>query len=269
MVSDRPCPVDGCEQLLTGRDERICPGCLARARLDLRDVPRVLRQLDDTAAGLGSSWREPGAGAAGESDHVPVSDYLMEVRLALITVLRGWVRVLDEERPARPESTRLRALLLSTPQGQASLLHAAITGHEAWAPDLASQLHAAIAQVQQACDRPSVRVFAGTCTCGEELTAHPESRTIACRQCGARWDVAASRAAMVEAAHDLSATAAVIERTLGPGVVTAAMIRGWKHRGALEVAYLDDAGRPCYRLADVFRLAREGAPPRTQKGPAS
>jgi hypothetical protein len=263
-VSDRPCPLDG-TALAPGAV--ICGGCHAALRYRLRDVPGLLAELDVTATGLRSTWREPGPkGGSGEPSRFDQAAH--DAAVGLRTVLHGWVRVWHEETPVVPERRPAVDLLLSTAAGQAALLASQQLGHRPWVAELAIELNSAVKAARRAVDTPQPMAFVCACTCGSEVLSPLDATIATCRDCGERWDVVISRAMLLEiATRDIAAPAAVIARTLGPSLVTAAMIRGWRHRGVLDVDHINAAGQPCYNVAAVSKLAREGAPTRDPKQP--
>jgi hypothetical protein len=270
-----PCPLERCAQTIT-RPATICPGCIARLRLDLRDVPRALAELDETSAGLGSTWREPGS-RGGSTDRIPVSDRTMDARLALVTVLHDWVRVWDEEHPTPdtwpegpicpwlpcghlscheagigPTRRPLRDQELSSTAGQAAMLRRVLTGDEEWAPDLARELRDALAEVRQIGDRPPDLAVVGRCPCGTPLYA-PEGRGyVQCRGCGTIHDAGDARAASLAAVGQLLPAA---DLALALGMDDGgALIRQWKRRGKICPVSRDIRGRSLYRVADAQAL---------------
>jgi hypothetical protein len=291
-LTDRPCPLDGCDQVL-GAGEVICRGCIGRTRGNLRAVPGLLVELDATATGLRSSWREPGPRSPSDEGGLTLNERAVQAGDAIRNVVHGWARVWDEQTPqadeiegpvcparCRHDSCRtvravaglvaVRRQRLSTAPRQALLLaDVRDLGRRPWAANLAAEIRDAVTAAERAVDAPQPMVLVCRCTCGAEILSHPDAKVTTCRDCGERWDVVVSRAAMIEAANDVAAPAVVIARMLGPSVVTAAMIRGWAHRKTLAVAYVNPAGQPCYSVAAVSKLAREGAPTRDRKGTES
>lgn len=157
-----------------------------------------------------------------------------------------------------------RARLLATAAGQAQLLTSQALASEPWAPQLRLELHRAIEEADTAIDLPPEMELAGRCTCGMAIYSQVGSASAVCRWCSLRWQVRQLRAQMLEAKGMATAPAATLARLLrdpitGGPLVTAAQVRGWAYRGSLEVAETNRAGQPCYRIADVLRLAREGA----------
>lgn len=158
-----------------------------------------------------------------------------------------------------------RTRLLATAAGQAQLLRSQALASEPWAPQLRVELHRAIDAADAAIDLPPEMELAGRCTCGMAVYAQVGSTATVCRWCSLRWQVRQLRAQMLEAKGSATAPAATLARLLrdpitGDPLVTSAQIRGWAYRGALDVAETNRAGQPCYRIADVLGLARDGAP---------
>lgn len=103
-----------------------------------------------------------------------------------------------------------------------------------------------------------------TFLCGWELYAKLGQDVVRCKGCGTQHSVALRREQMLARLGDQLVTAADAARALSTPdrEVTAAMVRGWKHRGGLTPAtrvddaggtipLCDDRGRPLYRLRDV------------------
>ena len=227
-----------------------------------------------------------------------MSDAASEAAMQLRVCLHGWVRVWDEQTPlpvgriegprcldmlrflCRHESCqavadarhaaierRLRDRGMSTAARQALLLASQPLAGRPWAPDLAREILEAVRAADRAVDRPPESVLIGTCdACHLAVYGHAESLVVTCR-CGQRYDARGLHAAALNASgDDATAPASVIARALldpltRAPIVTAARIRGWRYRGSLAVAGVDPDGRPLYRVADVARLARDGAVP--------
>lgn len=290
----RTCPVQGCYVTLAD-DEEICRGSARRLRTQLQAIPDLLDELDTALARIGSS--EPGeirgsasGGCKPGCDHLPdnpscVAGVVLDVNLAaseataqLRSVLHGWARVWDEETPitipdsavdvpaARRIAARMRAHALGTASRQALLLATQPLGARPWAPDIANEIAAAVRKAERAIDIAPDVTLAGTCSCGMAVYATAGEARARCRWCGLSHDPDELYDAMIAArGHLHTAPAAVIARMLvdprtGKPLVTAAQIRGWKHRDALEVDHVNAAGQPEYRIDDVVRLARDGAP---------
>ncbi|MDH2425761.1 hypothetical protein [Sphaerisporangium sp. TRM90804] len=115
-------------------------------------------------------------------------------------------------------------------------------------------LRAAVRGARRAIDRPPATWYAGPCRCGADLNARHGAPMIRCRACGAHVTTAAQVRWLLAEAADHLGTATEIARLLHPSGmnVTAAMIRGYAHRGALVAR--GRAGHPLYRIGDVLDL---------------
>lgn len=282
-MTARPCPMERCDAELT-HDEEICRACAGRLRAQLRAVPALLDDLDDALARIGSS--EPGEirGAASGGckpgcDHLPdnpscVAGVRLDVNLAaseaaaqLRVVLHGWARVWAEQEPLppTPDAQRRRDWHLGTAARQALLLAGQPLSGRPWAPDLAKEIADAFRAADRARDTPPDLTFVGRCSaCSTPIYAVLGDAIARCQQCGARHDSADLHECALAGAKNAVESASVIARALLDPVtrkplVTSSMIRGWKHRGALDVAEVNGRGQPLYRVADVAKLARDGA----------
>ena len=114
-VTARRCPVDRCGGVLTG-DEFICRGSAGRLRTQLRAVPALLDDLDDSLARIGSQPPEglhgalsggckpgcthgPDVPSCAAGVRLDYSEAAGEAARQLRLVLHGWARVWDEETP--------------------------------------------------------------------------------------------------------------------------------------------------------------------------
>lgn len=274
-MTDRPCPVERCGAALASGQE-ICRGCTNRARLDLREVPALLVELDlalsrqtRMAAGDGMTRcarqdcphevDEPGCVAGVTLD---LDTRASEARLALVLCLHGWARVWDEETPpttvtftGRPYSPE-RDRALSSTAGQAGLLYAVPDlGSRPWAADLAREVRDAVEEGWRAVDRPPDTTVVGRCPeCGRTLYGAEGAVTVRCRNCGTTCNRVEVREASIAESRIL-VTAAQMGTALG---IDPARVRQWRARGLLTVRRYDLAGRPLYRVADGQALALRG-----------
>lgn len=247
------CPLDGA-QLPPGH--AVCPGCHARLRGRLRDVPGLLVELDVTLTRQASSREGGGSGVRLDFD-VAASD----AALALRTLLHGWARVWDEETPAGGDR-RVRDRLLSSAEGHAAILATVGPGRD-WAPDLAREVADAVRQAWAAIDRPPDVVFVGWCPgtdeagCGRALYAAEATATACCRWCGARWDVESSRAALLA-----SATHAVLPKpTIALALrIPVGTLHRWSSEGRIIPVWFE-RGQPLYELAPIASCVRAGVTP--------
>jgi hypothetical protein len=122
-----------------------------------------------------------------------------------------------------------------------------------WAPTFARGLAGAVSRAVAAIDRPEPRLFVGWCPepCGRGLYASSGALVMSCPGCGAVWDVAASREALLLAATGILVTVGVISRALGVPLST---IKGWVRQRRLISTGVDDNGHHLYALADAKRL---------------
>jgi len=120
----------------------------------------------------------------------------------------------------------------------------------------------------QLVDRPTHRMFIGTCTCGvaQEVDAElvgdparsvPTQPQVTCPSCGETWDTQGSIDRLREAVDDQELTAIECSRALThlQRPVTPERIRKWAERGRLASVGFVDVGagrcRPIYRVRDV------------------
>ena len=287
-MTARTCPLCGAT---LADDTELDPGCAGRLKANLRAVPGILDELETTLARIGSTWREPGGirgratgGCKPGCDHADdnpscVAGVTLDVNLAaseaalqLRTVLHGWVRVWDEETPAADViELRARTWSMATASRQATLLAQQPLAGRPWAAELAREVDAAVRKAERAIDTPPEATLAGRCGCGTPIYTRTGDTKARCSACGVEHDVRELYDAMVQARGALQvAPAAVIARMLidpatGQAIVTAAQIRGWRYREALEVVETNAAGQPCYSVAAVAWLAKNGAPERTDE----
>jgi hypothetical protein len=125
-------------------------------------------------------------------------------------------------------------------------------------------------------DGPADRQLVGACTCGTALDARPGARTIACPDCGARWDVAESRDILLRHVDGMLLTAAEIA---GLAVVqdperkrdkVRKLINMWTARGGAKGG-LDPRGRtadgdPTYQVGEVLARLAEAENRRGRRG---
>lgn len=279
-MTTRPCPLDGAA---VASGQVLCAGCTTRLRLDLEDVPRLLRELDTAITRQTSMPPASGTVRCGHDGctHGPdepgcvqgvrldLDVRASEASMALRTVLHGWVRVWDEETPISPLSAwagvrRERDRLLSSTQGQAALLRARLgsISAAAWLPDLAQELRDAVREGWAACDRPPDAKVVGACSACHRPLYAPEGATQAdCAACGRRQDVADTRAAAIaEADHarEQAFPKADISRIVGVPVGT---LHRWSSEGRIVAAGVTPEGRPVFTLGPIADAVRNGAAP--------
>lgn len=241
----------------------LCGSCRAQLVDDLRALPGVFAQLDITISRqdrLGDSSRR----AAGDERPLPMRVFAMEARRDISATLVIWAlhvaarqgRVRGAARWFEPRQT---AIWLAT--------RIADVDSDPLAGTLADEIGWARVLGRRAVDKPLELKYAGPCdACQEDLYAHPNAPEIECRQCAAAYRVEARRDWLLKAAEDHLLTATEISRAL-PGLLprddngrqpplTAAMIRGWAHRGRLSQhpAHPSQPNWPLYRVGDVLDL---------------
>lgn len=282
MTTSIVCAACGHEQ--TADIAVICSQCSSILHGQLRGARTLLGLLRDTAARLGRVDR-----VAGNDDDVrrtldsrfpltaaaspsPVDFGATEAARHLRRTVKTWAeRLLDEQPPGTDYGDLTDGARWLADRWK-------VVRTRPWAGECARQIGAAIRRAETHVDQPPEEWFAGHCdvalddpdrpgetyACGWELYARLASDTVRCRGCGTTHDVAARRAQLIASAGDVLVTAAQAARALTePGhEITAAMVRGWKHRGGLTPAtrvddaggtipLCDERGRPLYRLADV------------------
>lgn len=118
--------------------------------------------------------------------------------------------------------------------------------------------------VVRAVDAPAVHWFAGRCLfegCQSELYARTGAETIRCRECGFDHVADDRRRWLLQEAQDVLGTATEIARfvsSMRGDMVTAAMVRGYAHRGRFVAHGVDRDGRPTYRVGDVLVVLGDG-----------
>lgn len=269
----------------------ICTQCSASLNGDLRAVRSRLALLRDAAARLTRLDRPAGrndddirrtldqqyplTAAASPS---PVDFGAVAATDHLVRTVRHWAQQLEADstyqRPYLRGETRPEVLAVVEARWLADRWR--IIRTRTWAPDCAAAISAAVRRAEQHVDQPPVEHYAGHCDaeirttagivrCGWELYAQLGKDVVKCRGCGTEHDVAMRRQKMLESAGNTLVTATQATRALSTPdrEVTAAMVRGWKHRGGLEQAIehgqdggqrpaYDERGRPLYVLRDVM-----------------
>lgn len=234
------------------------PSCIAGARLDIdqaaSEAAAHLRALLHSWVRV---WDEETPIAEDDGSVGPMC------RLAGLCGHASCLRILECRQAAGQRRNRDR--LLHKAERQALLLASQPLAGRVWAPELAGEIRDAVRQARRAIDVPPEVTLAGTCSCGAAVYAVSGDTRARCRSCGLWHDAQDLHDAMLQArGHLHTAPAAVIARmlvdpTTGKPMCTAAQIRGWRHRGLLEVAEVNPAGQPCYRIDRVAELARNGA----------
>lgn len=248
-MSIETCPVTG-EPLSPG--ETVSRAAVARLRACVSDLPDLMQDLQYAVAGL---KRGSGGGGWIPAAREPVNLQLMLDIDEMGDTLHTWAASLEEHAGShrwvhRRDWDAVRGVFS---------LHANAVRRWEEAPQMIDEVTYAVHRLERLAS-PGARasVFVGRCECGWELLARPGAPEVECRQCGAVWDVEASRAALVEAAlgRPLPLPRAVeVARIVSPDV-RYSTVRSWISRGRLTPALVDDRGRRLYRAGDI--IARGG-----------
>jgi hypothetical protein len=248
----------------------ICGACLADLERALGSAGALAAELQVTfarQARLGS-----GAGRRSAERPLPYDGRASRLALRLRTELVGWARVLAEHAPeplpgpvcvaCRHRScrairkTRMPADTIGATAAWLLLHLDEIRQHEA-AAEMVANITALTRSAERLIDRPADRVYSGPCdVCGDDLFGRLDAAEVACRGCGARYDVAARRQWLLAEAEDVLAGAALISRALTRlgSEVRVERVRQWASRGQLAAHGVDANGRPLYRVGDVIDL---------------
>lgn len=269
-MSEHICAVEDCGNPV--QDATICARCTDALERDLGDVPAFHAELEVTLTRQ-TAMGERSASKAAETPvyfHEGASEALVVMRSTLV----GWVRTAVEEDGAEWPA--------DTPEAMATLLMHRLNWlrrHEA-ADEAVDELKSMMGLVRRTVDRPQARWYAGPCgyevenrECPGELYAHVGAIQVTCPECSEVYDVAARRDWLKESTAAYLGTAAEISalcRHMLGDLVTAAMIRGYAHRGSIAAhgEARDPRGRvaPLYKLGDVFTAAaRAGGDPREKR----
>jgi hypothetical protein len=137
---------------------------------------------------------------------------------------------------------------------------------DAWR--LLTALEKAASAIRQVIDAPPPLWYAGPCweqagvgRCPGELYAIATSGTVRCPECHFPHAVAARRQWLLKEAVDALAHAEMLAAALSvlDRPITAAMIRGYAHRGRIVAHSVDHLGRPRYRVGDVLQIIEDNA----------
>lgn len=240
----------------------LCGNCRTLLRKDLKNIPGLLVDLQVTIARLDRvNAEQPGVRASGEAP-LPLRIGPMEARRDLAETLRIWVwhtaaRVGVNVTTAWFEPRNLAGWLA---------MRIADVDSDPLAGALSDEIGCAVVRGWRTVDRPLQRRYAGPCdTCEMDLYAQPNADEITC-DCGATYRIEARRDWLLDQAEDHLLTATEMSRAL-PGllpldpqgrqvILTAAMIRGWAHRGRLtqHPPHPSQPLAPTYRVGDVLDL---------------
>lgn len=174
--------------------------------------------------------------------------------------LTTWARVIAEE----------RGTPIPDVGGAHPLAHTAtwLAGQLGWlryqryAAEACDELEHACRLLERTIDSRPDMVWLGPCdSCGLDLRVPTGAQTAHCWECQTDHDVATLRLRLLEVAEGTTSYAARIAagiQALGYPV-TAAMIRGYAHRGLLVTHGVSKEGRPLYLVGEVLALVRTRA----------
>ena len=241
----------------------LCGSCRNTLVDDLSAIPGLLSELDTTMARqdrLGDKSRRPG-----DERPLPFRVFAMEARRDVVQTLIIWALHVSRRSGHRPNLENLE-----NPQKLARWMSSRIADIDSdpLAGTLADEIGYARVLGRRTIDKPAESLYAGPCDqCSSDLYAHPAAAEIECRDCAAAYRVETRRAWLLAQAEDHLLTAAEMSRAL-PGLLphdqhgreqylTAAMIRGWAHRGRLfkHPPHPTRPNDPLYRVGDVRTLA--------------
>lgn len=146
--------------------------------------------------------------------------------------------------------------------------------HRPDASRVLASLEKAASAIRHVIDAPPPLWYAGPCweqtaagRCPGELYAIATSGTVSCPECHFPHVVADRRQWLLREAVDALAHAEMLAAALSvlDRPITAAMIRGYAHRGRIVAHGADALGRPRYRVGDVLQILEEIAERRAAK----
>ncbi|MCP2205305.1 hypothetical protein [Lentzea flava] len=262
-----PCSSPPCSNP-TDLDVYVCGLCLGRLDGDLADVADLAEELDTTIARQTRTGMPVGSRNAEVG--LPYNDGAAEVGRDLRSVLSTWVRELWETHgprrvvitAANVRTTELDPLDLDDTLAE---MAAWLRRHPSWIEyhpaggELVDEIADAVERVRRAVDLPPARTYCGPCPdCGTDLYARPDRELVRCRECEARHEVEARRAALLDAARGHLGTAAEIARAL-PRLLgrelSANSLRTWARTGKLTRRPPDAQGRTRYLVGEVIDVA--------------
>jgi len=235
----------------------LCRNCADTLKRDLGAIPWLLEDLEVTTTRQ-DRISDPD-GRSGDERPLPIRLHAMEARRDLNVTLASWTMHIagrleglsgggwDELRLANYLLDHLGTILTDPAAGQ-----------------IADEIGYARGVCIRAIDKPVPRVYVGPCEdCDRDLYAHPSAAEVECKtpDCGAAYPIEARRRWLLGKADDQLLTAVELSRAL-PNLLqrplTAAMIRGYAHRGRLtQHPPLKLDGPPLYRCGEVIMLLNE------------
>ena len=239
-------------------DMFLCSTCGIALRIELRDVPDLLADLDITRSRQDQLAAPYDKGPGSGEQPLPFKPHVAEVVWVLHDTLTAWSRHLGLVVTPRATTGELALSLLRN----LDLIRA-----DPEADHIADEATSAIHQARRAIDRPNDRrLFLGPCgnttsdgECREELYGLPWHRTATCPVCEAEYNIEARQDWMHQVAHNHLGTAPEIAGFLRMTGVrcTPEMIRGYAARGRLAAAGRNPQDHPLYRISDVLQALHE------------
>ncbi|MGW0805962.1 hypothetical protein [Nonomuraea sp. NPDC002799] len=235
----------------------VCSRCAHGLRLDLAAIPELDHELDVTAYGQARMVFGNAGGGRSADEPLPLNLGADARGRALKAVLASWCALIADQRGVPAPLDGLPTM------SRWMLGHVEWLRHHQAGADAVVEIRDAVRDVRRAIDRPSERVFAGTCgTCGGSLYASQSARDAACRVClgpkgePVSYNVSARRSSMLASMADMHMAppeaAFALSTLIGP--IRADLIRTWAARDKLFPASVDEQGRNLYRLGDIAKL---------------
>lgn len=239
----------------------LCSQCALGLRVELTDVPDLLRNLDITRARQDQLLAPYDHGPRSAETPLPFRPHIAEVLWVLHNTLGVWVFTINE-----------RAHVANTPAAYARWLIRNLDAVQRCneAGQLTDEVTAAIRAARRAIDRPDDRrMFLGPCYtagCVEEVYGLPSNSWATCPACGAQHDITTRQQWLYQQAQNHLGTAVEISGFLRiVGVrCTASMIHNYAARKRLIPAGYREPS-PLYRIRDVLDTIQDRYRRRTTK----
>lgn len=235
----------------------LCRNCADVLKRDLGAIPWLLEDLEVTISR--QDKLSESSDRSSDEHPLPIRIDAMEARRDLNGVLAAWAMHiagrLDGLSGSGWDELRLANYLLD---------HLSTILTDPAAGQCADEIGNARGLAQRTIDHPTPRVYVGPCEdCDKDLYARPSAAEVECKtpDCGAVYPIEARRRWLLGKADDHLLTAVELSRAL-PNLLqrplTAAMIRGYAHRGRLtQHPPLKLDGPPLYRCGEVITLLNE------------
>lgn len=247
------------------RDWSLCKSCTNTLLVDLRELPDLMRDLQDKR--IGRTVMPAPANMVGNPDEAPVpfSDQATRTTNAIVNTIGTWIRALAHD------DVEDLADLGPTMPGWCSWLTERIDRirfHKA-AGQIADEIGECCSRARKAVDLPPELMLVQKCaTCGHGIFAGKDEETVVCVHCKRAGveplptiNVAEARGnldGMVEHQWATAAKCALVLAAYGMPV-KADTIQNWarpERGGRLKVRGVDHAQRRLYRVGDVADLVR-------------